>query len=110
MREISPRRQEYLPVSGDTGAEFVYSPASEEPHLRDYMKMLRKRRRLVILVVGVMLGLGVLFTAWSPSLYTAIVTLKIDSSSPSVTAPGGEFSNDYYQTQVTLLKSRPLAA
>ncbi|MGH8068886.1 MAG: Wzz/FepE/Etk N-terminal domain-containing protein, partial [Candidatus Entotheonellia bacterium] len=112
MREIPARRREYLPAPEDREAELTYTPGSEEPQLRDYWKMLTKRRRLVILVWVAMVAIGILVTALSPRLYTAKVTLKIDSSVPSVTGPaegGGRF-DDYYQTQLALLKSRALAA
>jgi polysaccharide biosynthesis transport protein len=116
VREIPPRRQQYLPPPGEAETELVYAPASEEPHLRDYWRMLAKRRSLVILVLAAMIVVGILVTALSPRLYTASVTLKIDMSVPPVTgtttaaAEGGGRSDEYYQTQLALLKSRALAA
>jgi hypothetical protein len=80
VRQIPPRRHEYLPAPGEPEAELVYTPASEEPQLRDYWKMLAKHRRLILLVLGGAMCLGVLITALSTRLYTAKVTLKIDSS------------------------------
>jgi uncharacterized protein involved in exopolysaccharide biosynthesis len=90
----------------------VYAPGGEEPQFRDYWKMLAKRRRLILLVLGTAICLGVLITALSPRLYTASVVLKIDSTVPSVTGTveGGLRADDYYQTQLALLKGRALAA
>ena len=112
MREVPSRRHEYLPARGELEEELVYTPPSEEPQLRDYWKMLVKRRRLILLVFMAVICLGVLITALSPRLYTASVTLKIDSTVPSVTGTveGTTRFDDYYQTQLTLLKSRSLAA
>jgi succinoglycan biosynthesis transport protein ExoP len=112
VRELPPRRHEYLPARGDTETELVYAPASEEPQLRDYWKMLAKRRRLILLVLLAVICLGILITALSPRLYTATVTLKIDSTVPSATGTAEVAGriDDYYQTQLALLKSRALAA
>jgi polysaccharide biosynthesis transport protein len=117
VRDIAPRRHEYLPAPGDRDAELVYTLASEEPQLRDYWKMVVKRRRLLVLVFLAVLALGVLITASMTPLYTAIVTLKIEPQAPTeemiksgTTLSGGSSSYDYYQTQFALLKSRVLAA
>jgi succinoglycan biosynthesis transport protein ExoP len=113
VREFPVRRNERLPTLGDDEAELVYIPASEEPQLRDYWKMLRKRRRLVVLVLAAALGTGVLVTALTTPQYTAQVTLKIDATGPSVTGLGGDQAAGdatYFQTQIALLKSRALAA
>jgi capsular exopolysaccharide synthesis family protein len=74
--------------------------------------MLAKHRRLILLMLLAGLCLGILVTALSPRLYTATVTLKIDSSAPSVTGAmeGLGPTDAYYQTQLALLKSRALAA
>jgi succinoglycan biosynthesis transport protein ExoP len=116
VREIPPRRQQYLPPPGEAETELVYAPASEEPQLRDYWKMVAKRRRLILLVLAAVLVIGILVTALSQRLYTSSVTLKIDLSVPSVTgtataaSEGGGASEEYYETQLALLKSRALAA
>ncbi len=112
MRAIPPQRQQFLPVPSDTEAELGYPPISGEPQLRDYWKMLAKRRRLVMVVVAATVSIGILVTALSPRLYTTSVTLQIDANLPSVagTWEGGVRSDDYYQTQLALLKSRALAA
>jgi polysaccharide biosynthesis transport protein len=112
VREVPSRRHEYLPVPRDTEAELAYTSQSPEPQLRDYWRMLAKRRRLVILVFVALVCIGVLVTALSTRLYTASVTLEIASSvlSASGTGDGGVRSDNYYDTQLALLKSRALAA
>ncbi|MCS6927344.1 MAG: Wzz/FepE/Etk N-terminal domain-containing protein, partial [Candidatus Binatia bacterium] len=93
-------------------------PESQEFHLRDYWKMVRKRRRLVATVFLTVFALGAYITLSQTPLYTATATLKIDPQEPGViqlqevlaTQSGGMVDFDYYETQFALLKSRPLAA
>jgi len=118
MREISPWRDRRLTPIADTKPAYIYSPESEEPHLRDYWKVLVKRRRQVILVFLTILGLGAYYTFSLTPLYTAGAALRIEPENPAVmkieevlsphVSLGGQY--DYYQTQFALLKSRALAA
>jgi succinoglycan biosynthesis transport protein ExoP len=87
----------------------AYGPEREEPSLRDYWRMVRKRRRIVFSVLLSVLVLGVLVTIGTTPQYTATSTIKIDLGNHSGvdTIPSGE---DYLQTQISLLKSRALAA
>lgn len=118
MREISPRRNQPIARIAETETAYVYSPEQEERPLRDYWKMVVKRRRLVALVFLIVLGVGAFFTLQERSLYTARTTLKIEPQNPSAMAVegflaaqvSGGMSFDYYQTQFALLKSRTLAA
>jgi len=112
MRELSPWASQHSPQIANTQPEYIYEPEGEEPALRDYWKMLRKRRRLVFLVLLTVIGLGVFVTLWWTPQYTATVTLKMDLGNPSAPVSGetNASSNDYYQTQVALLLSRALAA
>jgi capsular exopolysaccharide synthesis family protein len=74
--------------------------------------MLLKRRRLVLLVLVAALGIGACITVMTTPLYTASATIKIDQGMPAQQGFGEMMSagDDYYQTQVALLKSRALAA
>lgn len=112
MQEFPSRRHHYLPAPGDPEAELVYAPASEELQFRDYWRMLRKRYRLILLMFVATICLGILITALSPRLYTSTVTLKIDLGAPPASGitEGAARYDDYYQTQIALLKSRALAA
>lgn len=118
MRDISPWRNQPIARMPETETAYVYSPEQEERLLRDYWKMVVKRRRLVALVFLVVLGVGAFFTFQETPLYTARTTLKIEPLNPSAMGVEGMLadqvirgmSTDYYQTQFRLLKSRPLAA
>ena len=100
---------------------FYYSEAPEK-HLRDYWKILLKRKRLMAAVFAGVVLLGAIITLTSPTVYTARSMLKIEPQNPSVTGVAGatesrpgqgapyDSSYDYYKTQFELLKSEVLRA
>ena len=58
MRELSPWPNQPSPQIANTQPEYIFAPEPEEPALRDYWKMLRKRFRLVLFVFLAVFGLG----------------------------------------------------
>jgi len=116
MQQIPSWRAQRLLEAVDV--EQLPQHESAEWHLRDYWKMVRKRRRLVVLVFLAVFGVGAYLTLSQTPLYTASATLKIEPQDPGViqiqeilaTQNGGMVDYDYYETQFALLKSRPLAA
>jgi succinoglycan biosynthesis transport protein ExoP len=106
------------PLSTAEEAGYYYAEQGQDKHLRDYLNILLKRIRYMVPIFFGTLALGLVFNFFSPTLYTAKSTLKIESQNPTVTGVGGvnkveELGGgpyDYYQTQFTLLKSGPLAA
>jgi succinoglycan biosynthesis transport protein ExoP len=94
--------QGFIPNSGHT------------PHLRDYLKILSKRRWLAggaFLIVA--LGTAV-YNYTATSIYEARVKLLIEAGEPNYVSfkevvQETTASADYYQTQYDLLKSRSLA-
>jgi succinoglycan biosynthesis transport protein ExoP len=125
-KDLTPWRIERLP-DGSTEKEYGYSrerrapnfpdtTATQELHLRDYWKMVLKRRLLVAGVFLTVLAFVAYVNFTATPLYTAKATLKIEPQVPKVTgvgeistaqAPG---ANDYVETQFVLLKGRALAA
>ncbi len=96
---------------------YYYADPEQEAHLRDYWNILLKRARYMAPIFCACIGLGLLVTFFSPTLYSAHSTLKIEPQNPAVTGVPDFFSSqlesgpyDYYQTQFTLLDSAPLAA
>src|SRR3990170_6551960 len=116
MKEISPWRIQRIDDPKDPRAEYDYTSAAEqEAHLRDYWKIVVKRRRLLALVLVVVFGIGSYFTLSATTLYTATSILRTEPQNPSVTGIAEilnvtEGSVDYYGTQFAVLKSRRLAA
>jgi polysaccharide biosynthesis transport protein len=90
-------------------------PASTQSDLRDYIRILLKRRWTVIgatLIVAVTALVGTLLTT---PIFRATSTLQIDRDTIKVVDVGSmtpvesSGDNDFYQTQYELLKSRTLA-
>ena len=118
MREGLPSRNHRLPdianPSGPPAIEYVLSPETEERGFQEYWKMLAKRRRLIVLTCLVVFGLVAFVTIRTPPLYTASTTLRIEPQSTPVIgvseAAVAAGSENYFETQVALLKSRALAS
>src|SRR5436190_24306853 len=97
------------PAVSDEDSAYYYSDQDQNKHLRDYWKVVVKRLRYMIPVFCGTVALGVLVTLFSPTLYSARSTLKIEPQSPSFTGvlqtpqQSGEIRYDYYQTQFALL-------
>src|SRR5690242_2614171 len=105
------------PPAPDDDLEYYYSDREgTNKHLRDYWQVVLKRLRYMVPIFCGTVALGFLITIFSPTLYTARSTLKIEPQSPSFTgvaeAPNNSGSDryDYYQTQYALLSGAPLAA
>ena len=109
MQEVPSRRVRHLPEPVNT--EYVYSPETTEPHLRDYWRMLVKRRSLVLLVFLTILGIGVFITLQTPRLYTASALVRIERKNTAIIGSTGVVTEsiEYAETQVSLLRSRALA-
>ena len=114
MREIEIIRQPRSPLDDPSEVEASYYPVQEEVHLRDYWKILRKRRGLIILVSLLFVITGAYFNFTATKVYNATTLLKIEPITPTATTigelPASTQGNDYYETQFALLKGRALAA
>ncbi|MGH7793396.1 MAG: GumC family protein [Candidatus Binatia bacterium] len=116
MNGIIPPSAQLPALPSGAEAEYTDAGQTERVHLRDYWKILVKRRRQVGLMFLACLIVGTYVTLTATNLYTAKSTLKIESQTPSVTGVteimrvelGGPY--DYYQTQFKLLESRNLAS
>jgi capsular exopolysaccharide synthesis family protein len=93
----------------------TYTYQQEELHLRDYWKIVVKRRRLVVLCLALLLAFGVYINTTATPLYDAKALLKIEPQNPVVTGVGQVMASEaastteYFQTQLVLLRSRTLA-
>ena len=109
-------RSTAAPAAHDEDPGYYYSDQEQTKHLRDYWQVVLKRFRYMVPVFCGVVSLGLLFDFFSPTLYMAKSTLKIEPQNPSFTGilqtPTSQEVNryDYYQTQFALLNSAPLAA
>jgi succinoglycan biosynthesis transport protein ExoP len=107
---------EGLRQAATTGQQFqAFVPSGHRtPHLRDYLKILSKRRWLAITVFSVVVVGTVVYNYTATSIYQAKVKILIEAGEPNYISfkevvEQSSATADYYQTQYDLLKSRSLA-
>mgnify|MGYP000918061898 CR=1 FL=1 len=84
-----------------------------EVHLKDYLYILRKRRKAILIFFGVVLLSSITLTCFEKVLYRGSVTILIERNNPNVVdfkevMALDSASTDYYQTQYQMFKSRTL--
>jgi uncharacterized protein involved in exopolysaccharide biosynthesis len=87
--------------------------SDRETHLRDYVRVLRKHRWLALAIFIVVSGTGTLYIYGQVPVYQATATVLIDPEPPKVlniqeVTPIGSPTQDYYQTQYEIIRSRPV--
>ncbi len=86
--------------------------AEEDVHLRDYLKVIMKRKRIVLtFFISVVITVFVLTLMMTP-LYKSMVVIKIDKDDPdpmSAIGMKGDRDAGYYATQYEILKSETLS-
>jgi capsular exopolysaccharide synthesis family protein len=92
--------------------------AASDVDVRFYLRLLRKRKFLILATTAVVAGAVIAWNMWKPPRYQALATVIIDPGAPKI-LPGQAVvelgnantvnNNEYYNTQVRILKSRALA-
>ena len=87
----------------------------EETHLRDYLRVLHKRRWLALGTFSAVVVGTIIWTFAQTPIYEGAVKVLIDREPPRVVniqevQPNDSSSLDYYQTQYEIIKSRPVIA
>jgi capsular exopolysaccharide synthesis family protein len=95
---------------------YTYAPYQEEKevHLRDYWKVIVKRRWIIIALFLIVLIATAVGTFTMKPVYRGTVSLQINKENPQVVDFKEIFSvnmwdQDYYQTQYKILETRSLA-
>ncbi len=83
----------------------------QEIHLRDYFRILRKRRHVVLTFFFITLALVILFTFTASPLYKADTRLLIEKADQYTITEYGftVYDPEFYATQYKIIKSRPVA-
>jgi succinoglycan biosynthesis transport protein ExoP len=112
MRQISFDEPYQLPAPPG----YTYAPYQEEKevHLRDYWKVIVKRRWIIIALFLIVLVATAVGTFTMKPVYRGTISLQINKENPQVVDFKEIFSvnmwdQDYYQTQYKILESRSLA-
>jgi uncharacterized protein involved in exopolysaccharide biosynthesis len=115
MSRISPYRRTPYPLP-HTDERDILLQEEEATNLRDYWMVILKYRWTIVGFVLPIILIAAVSLWWTTPLYVATATLHIENRSPNVVGvpeaftPGGVTLDQYYQTQLNLLKSRSLAA
>ncbi len=85
---------------------------NQEIHLRDYLRVIRKRRYVVLTFFSITLALVTLFTFTADRLYKADTMLLIEKAEQYTITEYGFTAHDpeFYATQYLIIKSRPVAS
>lgn len=93
--------------------DYLDYKAEEEVHLRDYINVILKRKKVVLIFLASVFITTLILTFMMTPLYKATAVIKIMGDNPNVLSftdvQGLKTSPDYYQTQYEILKSRSLA-
>ena len=117
MNDMKPFPPEgYYPVSSPGYPGYAPLPSQEEKevHLRDYWKVIRKRRWIVIAFFLIVLIATSVGTFTMKPIYRGTATIQINKENPQIVDFKEVFAvntmdMDYYQTQYKILESRALA-
>ncbi len=101
----------------DNTEQFPQYPESqyqeEEIDIRDYLRIIIKRRWLIATVVIVLTSIVAIYAFLAKPIYKATVQILIEKETPKVVnveeVLGVDTGKDYYQTQYEILRSRSLA-
>jgi len=84
-----------------------------EIHLRDYLKIIAKRRQTVYTFFGVVFALSLILTLSATPVYIATTKVLIEKSEPGNLGPMNmyyaSYDPDFYETQYQLIKSASVA-
>ncbi|OGW52739.1 MAG: hypothetical protein A2Y81_10285 [Nitrospirae bacterium RBG_13_43_8] len=109
--EIQRYDRRDLPLS--THLEYLDHKVTEEVHLRDYLNVILKRKRIVLVFSICIVIITVILTFMMTPLYKSTAVVRIEGESPNVLSVNGvtgvPLGADYYQTQYEILKSQSLA-
>ncbi len=88
-------------------------PEKREIHIRDYLRVIKKRKAIVILFFMVTLIVVVAATLWMDPVYEASTQVLVEKNeSASLTTPkysGFNYDLEFYTTQLELIKSQNVA-
>src|SRR5512135_3176129 len=84
-----------------------------EIHLRDYLRVIVKRRQLVYTFFGIVCAISLIITFSATPMYLATTKILIEKSQPGNLGPMNmyyePYDPDFYETQYQLIKSASVA-
>jgi len=108
-------RDLYAPA-GRYPASLAAPPADIASKIREYLRILNRRKWIILSIAGAILALGTIRTLMMTPLYTSTVRIQIDRNAAKIVEGGSvtpmdtdHWNNDFLRTQYELLQSRSLA-
>ncbi len=108
-------RDLYAPA-GRYPASLAEPPADIASKIREYLRILNRRKWIILSIAGTVLALGTIRTLMMTPLYTSTVRIQIDRNAAKIVEGGSvtpmdsdHWNNDFLRTQYELLQSRSLA-
>ena len=100
----------------DPGAGEYDPPAAEYLHVRDYIRIVSRRRWIIIGILALGLLIGLLRNWWTAPVYESLATVQIDIDMnvlgverPLVPLDQRDWMREFLPTQLGILESRDLA-
>ena len=114
MTQIPSSDYPQLPPPSGYTSPFAQTQKEKEIHLRDYWKVIRKRRWTIIAFFLIVLVTTGVATFTMKPVYRATTTIKINKENSQIVDFKEIFlvnttDMDYYQTEYKILESRTLA-
>ena len=108
---VSSRNEEMLPSTEFRQA--VPDWEGEEVHLRDYLEVIARRKWLIFGFLALVFISTLIFTLTATKIYKTDVSIEVKPEAPRITkfkavVQTGVRQRGFYQTQVSLLKSKSL--
>jgi succinoglycan biosynthesis transport protein ExoP len=99
---------------GGYGAGYGQATSGDEVHFIDYLRVLHKRRWTAITAFLIVFGVVTVITFTTTPIFSARTQILIENENPNVVKfeevyEQNKATNDYYQTQYSILRSRALA-
>ena len=107
---------DYRPRTSTGAGQYAVSAslvAASEEWLREILRILQRRSRMIILIAGTILALGVIYTLVAARIYTATATILVGSNRVSIMAT--DLANSmgstetFVESQVQILQSEAIA-
>ncbi len=100
------------PLGFNSYQNYESATSEQKVHLREYWRIVKRRRRLVVLVLILGTMLGILISFHQKSIYKSAVIIEVGKNNPTLIRMGDAVvsTTDYdLKTAIQQLQSRPLA-
>jgi succinoglycan biosynthesis transport protein ExoP len=113
QRQYELKRYEQNDLALSSYVEYLRDKDKDDPHLRDYLNVLLKRKPMILIFMTCVVVVTVLISLMTVPMYRATTVVRIENQSPNVLSFKGveadSAGSDYYETEYQIFKSRNIA-